>query len=213
MRPVFRGIFHLLSRVVIIGRENIPREGAYVIAINHISLYEAPFMLAFWPIAPEAAGAVDIWSRPGQSLLAKYYGGIQVHRGQVDHELMERMLAVLSAGRPLLMSPEGGRSHTPGMRRALPGVAYLIDQAGGVPILPVGVVGSTDDFLERALRGKRPRLEMRIGRPFTLPPVAGRGNERRASRQRNADLIMQHIAELLPNDYRGIYAEESLPVF
>ncbi len=213
MRPVFRGIFHLLSRVTINGRENIPDEGAYVIAINHVSLYEAPFILAFWPIAPEAAGAVDIWSRPGQSLLAKYYGGIPVHRGQVDHELMEQMLNVLNAGHPLLISPEGGRSHTPGMRRALPGVAYLIDQAGCVPVVPVGVVGTTDDFLKRALRAERPRLEMQIGRPFSLPSVTGKGNERREARQRNADLIMQRIAELLPADYRGVYAEEVFPVF
>jgi 1-acyl-sn-glycerol-3-phosphate acyltransferase len=211
MRPVFRCIFHLLSHVTILGDENIPGEGAYVIAINHISLYEAPLMLAFWPVAPEAAGAVDIWSRPVQAWLAKSYGGIQVHRGEVDHELVERLLAVLRAGRPLLMAPEGGRSHFPGMRRAQPGLAYLIDRAG-VPVVPVGVIGTTDDFLKRALKGERPRLEMRIGRPFCLPPVTGKGDERRTARQQNADLIMEHIANLLPAEYRGIYAKEVFPV-
>jgi 1-acyl-sn-glycerol-3-phosphate acyltransferase len=204
LRPIFRGIFHLLSNVRISGRENVPRSGAYLIAINHVSLFEAPFILAFWPTAPEAVGAVDIWSRPGQSLLARLYGGIPVHRGQYDRSLLEKMLKVLKSGRPLLIAPEGGRSHTPGMRRALPGAAYVITLAQA-PVVPVGIMGSTDDFLERGLRGKRPKIEMNIGKPFQLPPVQDKGEARRAARQRNADLIMFRIASLLTPDYRGVY--------
>lgn len=210
MRPLFRGVFHFLSRVTITGRENVPRTGPYLIAINHVSLYEAPFMLAFWPTAPEAVGAVDIWSRRGQSTLARLYGGIPVHRGQIDRRLVETMLAALRSGRPLLIAPEGGRSHTPGLRRALPGVAYVIDQAG-VPVVPVGLVGTTDDFLTSALRGNRPQLEMRIGKPVCLPPVVGKGEERRFQRQQNSDLIMRHIAALLPSEYQGVYGEDAVP--
>jgi hypothetical protein len=73
-------------------------------------------------------------------------------------------------------------------------------------VIPVGILGTTDDFLKRALRGKRPTLEMRIGAPFTLPPLEGRGEQRRLARQRNADAIMQHIAALLPPEYHGVYA-------
>lgn len=205
LRPVFRGVFHLLSRVTITGRENVPAHGPYMIAINHISLFEPPFMLAFWPVAPEAAGAVDLWNRPGQSLLARIYGGIQVHRGEYDRKLIDTMLSVLEAGYPLLLAPEGGRSHTPGMRRAYPGVAYLVERAG-VEVVPVGLVGTTDDFLRRALRGQRPNIEMRIGKPLRLPMMNSLGLPRQEARQRNADLIMEHIAALLPEDYRGVYA-------
>jgi len=84
LRPIFRGIFHIISHVKISGRENVPSKGAYLIAINHVSLFEPPFVLAFWPIAPEAAGAADIWERRGQSLLARSYGGIPVRRGEYD---------------------------------------------------------------------------------------------------------------------------------
>jgi hypothetical protein len=54
------------------------------------------------------------------------------------------------------------------MRPALPGVAYVVDRSKA-PVLPVGIVGSTDDFLHKALRLKRPVLEMRIGETITLP--------------------------------------------
>lgn len=205
-RAFFRGLYHLLGRVEISGIENIPKEGAYLIAVNHVSLYDAPLVLAFWPEAPEAAGAADLWSRPGISVLARWYGGIPVHRGRFDRKLIDRVDVVLQSGRPLLIAPEGGRSHATGMRRAKPGVAYLAEKAE-VPIIPVGVIGATDDFLALALRGKRPIIKMNVGSPFYLPPIKGKGEERRISRQRNADMIMEQIADLLPVEYRGVYAD------
>jgi 1-acyl-sn-glycerol-3-phosphate acyltransferase len=206
MRPIFRLLFHILSQVRIIGIENVPDNGAYLLAINHVSLYEPPFILAFWPTPLEAAGAVEIWERPGQNILIRLYGGIPVHRGDYDRNLIETMLAVLKSGRPLLIAPEGGRSHQLGMRRAHPGAAYVIDQAN-VPVVPVGIVGATDDFLDKALHGRRPLIEMHIGQPVNLPAIRGKGEQRRLARQRNVDLIMRRIAVLLPPEYRGVYTK------
>lgn len=205
MRPLFRGLFHILSRVHISGLENVPAKGPYLVAINHVSLFEPPFILAFWPVALEAAGAIEIWERPGQNILVRLYGGIPVHRGEYDRQLVEDMLAVLKSGHSLLIAPEGGRTHTIGMRRANPGAAYIVDQAC-TPVVPVGILGTTDDFLKRALHWERPAIEMRIGPPFTLPPLEGRGEARRLARQRNADQIMLRIAALLPSEYHGVYA-------
>jgi hypothetical protein len=56
-----------------------------------------------------------------------------------------------------------------------------------------------------ALRGKRPRLSIHIGKPFNLPPITGQGEQRRAARQANADLVMRHIAAVLPKEYWGSY--------
>jgi 1-acyl-sn-glycerol-3-phosphate acyltransferase len=203
-RPIFRLVFHLLSDVRIVGRENVPKSGPYLITINHISLFEPPFLLAFWPVAPEGAGAVDIWDRPGQGTLVRFYHGIQVHRGEFDRQSLESMIAVLQSGKPLLLAPEGGRAHNLGMRRALPGVAYIVDKTH-VPVVPVGIIGATDDFLDRGLHLQKPAIEMRIGQPFSLPPVEGKGAVRRESLQTNADQIMQAIATLMPPEYHGVY--------
>jgi 1-acyl-sn-glycerol-3-phosphate acyltransferase len=206
IRMVLRLIFHILSPVSIVGRKNVLRGKPYIVAMNHVSLFEAPFIGAFWPEQLEVMGAVDIWSRPGQNILARLWGGIPVHRGDFDRALFTKVLAALGAGYPLLIAPEGGRSHKPGMQAAKPGIAYLVEQTG-MPVIPVGIIGTTDDFWKKASKGKRPSLEMRIGEPFHLPPVEGRGEARRASRQRNADQVMKHIAGLLPEEYRGVYTE------
>lgn len=208
LRGVFRGIFRLFTSIKVQGQENIPLRQAYLVAFNHVSIFDPAFVLAFWPETLEVIGAVEVWKRPGQDWLARLYGGIPVRRGEYDRQALEMALAALRAARPLLIAPEGGRSHQPGLRRAKPGIAYLVDEAG-VPVVPVGVVGTTDDFLQKAMRGQRPPLEMRIGRPVLLPPLHGRGEERRLARQKNADLIMKHIAALLPLEYVGVYQEEN----
>jgi hypothetical protein len=76
----------------------------------------------------------------------------------------------------------------------------------------VGLVGTTDDFWQRARRGEKPNLEMRIGKPINLPPIedASRGTTRHEARQRNADLVMSYVAGLLPEEYRGEYAKSAI---
>lgn len=209
LRGVFRLLFHSLARVKVTGKENVPRGKPYLAAINHVSLFEAPFMAAFWPEYLEALGASDVWERPGQNVLARLWGGIPVHRGEYDRAAVEGVLSVLRNGHPLLIAPEGGRSHAPGMRAAKPGIAFLVEQAG-VLVVPVGIVGSTDDFLAKALKGKRPPLEMHIGKPIQLPLIEGSGAAKRLARQENADLVMRHVAGLLPEEYRGVYAGNAI---
>ena len=205
IRVVLRTLFHILAPVRITGKNNVPLRKPYIAAINHVSLFEAPFVGAFWPEQLEVIGASDIWDRPGQNILARLWGGIPVHRGEYDRAAMEGVLSALRSGYGLLIAPEGGRSHAPGLRLAKPGIAYIAEQTG-LPVVPVGIVGTTDDFWQKASKGKRPQLEMHIGKPFQLPLMEGKGAERRESRQRNADLVMCHIAGLLPEEYRGVYA-------
>lgn len=210
LRAVFRGLFHILAPVKISGREHVPAGRPYVTAINHVSLFDPPFAAAFWPVALEIIGASDVFDRPGQGSLVRLYGVKPVHRGQYDRALLDWAIGMLKSGHPLLIAPEGGRSHVPAMRRARPGVGFIAD-AAGVPVLPVGLVGTTDDFWQRARRGERPPLEIRIGRPIDLPPIAEKGAARHAARQRNADLVMRHVAGLLPEEYRGVYAGSAIP--
>ncbi len=209
IKPLFCGIFHLLANIKITGHENIPFRQPYLAVINHVSTFDPPFFLALWPEMIEAMGASDIWKRPGQAQLVRLYHAIPVHRGEYDRVVFDRILSILASGRPLLLAPEGGRSHQEGMQRARPGVAYIVERAQ-VPVIPVGIVGTTDNFIKKAMRGERRLLEMRIGKPLVLPSLEGKGNERRESRQRNADLVMQHIAGLLPRSYRGVYTETAV---
>jgi 1-acyl-sn-glycerol-3-phosphate acyltransferase len=208
LRHTVRILFGILGNVRVSGLENIPLGTAYVAAVNHISIYDPPFLLSFWPETLAAIGAVDVFDKPIQGELLSIYGTTPVHRGLVDRSLIDNMLDTLRSGQPLMIAPEGGRSHHPAMRRAKPGIAHVVD-AAEVPVVPVGIMGTTDDFLQRSLHLRRPQLEMRVGKPIRLPPLEGRGAARREARQRNADMVMQQIARLLPPEYSGVYADSA----
>ncbi len=209
LRPGISTLFRILGRVKIVGKENVPLGKPYVIAINHISIFDPPLAVSFWPEEPEVIGAADVFKKKGQGILLTMYGVIPVHRGDYDRALLEKIIAILKSGRPLVIAPEGGRSHEPAMRRAMPGVGYIIEHAQ-VPVVPVGLVGTTEDFWQRATHGEKPPLEIRIGKPIVFPPITQKGAERREARQKNADLVMRHIAGLLPEEYHGVYAGQAI---
>ena len=209
LKVIFRGIFRMLGRVTITGKEHIPYGKRYVVAMNHVSIFDPPLIAAFWPEQLEIIGAADVFEKPGQGQILRAYGVMPVHRGEYDRALFTRIISVINAGYPLLIAPEGGRSHVTAMRRAMPGIAYIIEQTR-VPVVPVGLVGTTEDFWQRARRGQRPALEIRIGKPITLPEIIARGAEKHEARQQNADLVMRHLAGLLPEEYRGVYAESAI---
>jgi 1-acyl-sn-glycerol-3-phosphate acyltransferase len=208
-RSVFRGTFLLLARIKILGRENIPHGKPYVVAMNHVSIFDPPFLAAFWPEQLEIIGAIDVFSKPGQGQLLKLYGVIPVHRGDYDRTLLTKIISIIKSGHPLLIAPEGRRSHDTAMQRAKPGIAYVVEQTGAL-VLPVALIGTTEDFWQRARRGQKPSLEMRIGKPITLPHITAKGAEKHVARQRNADLVMSYLAGLLPEEYRGVYAESAI---
>ena len=209
LKTLFRGIFRVLARVRINGNENIPYSEPYVVAINHVSIFDPPFIAAFWPEYLEIIGAIDVFGKPGQGQLLRLYGVIPVHRGDYDRSLFTKLISILKSGYPLLIAPEGARSHDTAMRRAKPGIAYIVEKTG-VPVLPVGIVGTTEDFWHRARRGERPLLEMRIGKPIRLPPITMKGSGKHEARQQNADLVMSYLAGLLPEEYRGVYAGSAI---
>ncbi len=210
LRPVFRAVFRAAYRVRLQGLEHIPPRGPYVVVYNHVSAVDPPFILAFWPTHRiETVAAVEVFRRgKGQNVITWLYGALPIDRGKPNRAQLDRLVTVLRSGWPLLLAPEGTRSHTPGMRQGWTGLAYVLDQVDAVPVVPVGVVGSTDAALQAARRGQRPRLEMRVGKPFTLPRLHTWPGPRKRARRLNTDLMMYRLAALLPPEYRGVYAAE-----
>ena len=209
LRFGIRSIFRIFGRVKVLGLSNVPLGTPYVIAMNHVSIFDPPVTVCFWPEVPEVIGAADVFKKKGEGPILSLYGAIPVHRGEYDRTLLEKIVAVLKTGRPLVIAPEGERSHVVAMQRAMPGLGYIIEHAQ-VPVIPVGILGTTGDFWQKAKRGKKPAIELRIGKPINFPPILEKGAERREARQRNADLVMRYIAGLLPPEYHGVYAGQAI---
>lgn len=193
-----------LCTIEVVGRENVPSYGPYFIAFNHLDTLDAPLMVVFWPYPPEGITAAENFSNPFIGTLMRMYGAIPLKRTQYDRDALEKGLDVIRSGSPLVVAPEGTRRRHPGMQQAKPGIAFLALKAKA-PIVPVGLTG-TEDWIPSWKKFRRPHITMTIGKPFCLPdePIA---RENRASKlDEYTTLIMKHIAEVLPVEYRGVYA-------
>ena len=127
------------------------------------------------------------------------YGAFPVRRGQLDRQAVRSALKTLQNGWVLGMFPEGKRSVDTQLQPAQAG-ASLIASRSRVPILPVGISG-TEHIQGVMFILRRPRVIVTIGHPFSLPPVESKSTRSRLAHY--SDIIMEHIAELLPQSYRG----------
>ena len=197
-------LFRLLTRVSVSGLGNLPAEGGYISASNHLGLIEVPLVFCLLSHT-NVTGLVakKHQKNPFFRWLVNAVGGIWLNREEADTRAVRNATEHLKRGGVLGISPEGTRSPTGGLIPAKTGGAYLADRAG-VPIVPIGVTG-TWRAIPKVLLLQRPRITVCFGQPFSLPPVSR--ENRSAALQKNTDEIMARIAALLPPEYRGVYAE------
>jgi 1-acyl-sn-glycerol-3-phosphate acyltransferase len=202
-RAVIRFLFWLLADTNICGCEHIPSQGACILAINHLGIIDAPLVFTLFD-RNDATGLVGLAHKKNPILrwLVYQMDGIWVDRENPDLHALKEARRYLKRGWLLGVAPEGTRSDTQALIEAKPGVAYLADKVQAV-IVPVGISG-TQGGLRRMFTFKKPKFCVKIGEPFTLPPL-NRKNVH-ATLQQNTDEIMCRIAVLLPHQYRGVYA-------
>ncbi len=131
-------------------------------------------------------------------------GAFPVHRGQLDRKALRQAERVLAEGLALIIFPEATRSKNAQLQSAFSGSA-LIALRSGAPILPVGIIGS-ERIKGVAWLLRRPRITVNIGPPFHLPLVNGKSTKAELAEITN--FMMGRIAELLPLEYRGSYADK-----
>ncbi len=213
MRNFFLNVLRLIIKFIVyvfagsykvVGRENVPATGPYLLVTNHMSAADVPVLLISFPGLSPRFFAGEKWETHWFfGPLMKLGGAIYIKRGEVDRKALREALAAIEQGDVFGLAPEGTRSRTKKMIRGRDGAAYLASKAN-IPILPVGLV-NTDVVFGNMFRLRRTRLECRIGQPFTLPDLGHRPKSHELSAYTH--LIMVHIAALLPERYHGYYAD------
>jgi 1-acyl-sn-glycerol-3-phosphate acyltransferase len=202
IRAIVNILFNLAAHREYIGLENIPAEPPYILVANHMAIFDAPLILTICPHIARAFAAAKHKRNPIYAPLLAIMGSIWVRRGEADRQALRKALDVLKRGEVLGMSPEGTRSRgTYALQKGRTGVAYLAARAN-VPIVPVGLTG-TEKIKDNLPRLRCTQLRVVVGKPFRLPES---GRVRGHQLDEYTDLIMRRIAELLPEEYRGLYA-------
>lgn len=188
------------------GLENVPRKGPFILVSNHLNNADPPLITAYMPRRIIWMAKKELFDTPVIGIFYHLYGLIPVKRDEADLKAVRRSQQALNRGQVLGMFPEGTRSKDRRLHEAEPGTALLALRAK-VPILPMGIWGTETIRVPRDIIG-RSRIEMKIGKPFTLEETKRITKTEIAAGSRE---IMRHIAELLPPSYRGAYADDVEP--
>ena len=192
----------LFTRFKIKGKQNMPKTGGVLICANHLGTIDPP-------VVGVSLGRITIFMAKEELFRSRFsgyfisrFGAFPVHRGQLDRQALRQAERVLSENKALVMFPEGTRSSGQ-LQSGFMGAALIAERAG-VPVVPIGLIG-TERIKGWKWMLRRPRIIVNIGLPFRLSLDSNKA--RRAGLEENTNVIMEHIAGLLPEEYRGLYRE------
>lgn len=200
-RQVLLVALRVLVRLEIQGMENLPVNGGFILAANHLHALDPAIGLLLVP--RRVVGIVkEKWNRPPFRWLLRgmsdvvFVGGS--HRRPLDEAVSE-----LQGGAVVAILPEGTRSRTATMGAGQRGVGMLAVRAQ-VPVVPAGAFGqeAAGTFWRR---GRRVPVHVSIGTAMA-PPRRGAG---KLELERYTDEVMLAIAGLVPEPYRGVYGRRA----
>jgi len=203
MEPVY-GFFHSLVmlgyemffRGEVVGRENLPCEGAFLVAGNHVSFLDPPLIGVHVSRQLCFFARKTLWKPGFASWWLDAVGTIPVDRdGGQDVSALKRVLRSLKENKGLILFPEGTRSPDGRMRAPKSGVGFIACRAQ-VPVVPARIFGSFEAFGKGV---KFPRLGTPVSVVFGPPLTPADYDEPAADRDRYqiaSERIMAAIARL-----------------
>ena len=184
--------------------DKIPQNGPLIAYANHIGSLEVPLVFAHLQPRPITSMAkAESWRDPILRWLFNLWELIPLKRGEADISAMRQSIKMIKEGYIFGMTPEGTRSGDGKLLRAHPGVVPIALRSKS-PLQPIAHWG-VEDFSENIKKLRRTDFHIRVGKPFYLD---ARGEHVTSKvRQKMVDEMMYQLAKLLPEHYRGYYAD------
>lgn len=212
-RIVVGPFLHTIWRPKVTGAGHVPASGGAILAANHLSVVDSIFLPLMMnrPVTYSAKSEYFTASGPAARLWAYYLKAtnqLQMDRDgpRAAQDTLEAALALLQAGNLFGIYPEGTRSPDGRLYRGRPGVGWLALKSG-LPVIPVGMVGTRRVLPPGSVVPRPGRIEIRIGAPLSFPPEVLAGPPGKA-RQQIAERVMTAIRELTGQEYVHMYASD-----
>ena len=197
-RGISRPFVKLLWNPRVSGLENVPREGGFVIASNHLANIDSFMLPVVLPRQIRFVAKDTLWTQKGIRGRILHWFFEAVEAVPVDREAMSSGKGALQAGLSILRDgdgfaiyPEGTRSRDGLLHPGKQGAAWLAVESG-CPVIPVGLKGTQHMFSR--LLPHRGAITVRIGAPIQLEdidPTASKGVRRRLLNARIMDEIQK----------------------
>ncbi|MCW2770367.1 MAG: 1-acyl-sn-glycerol-3-phosphate acyltransferase [Aeromicrobium sp.] len=196
------------------GTENVPKDGAVILASNHLSYSDWLFMPLVIPRRVTFVAKAEYFEGSGiKGWLQKTFfsgaGQVPIDRssGSAAAGAIKTQLRLLADGEVCGIYPEGTRSHDGKLYRGRTGVARLALEAK-VPVIPLAVIGTNVVAPPGKIFGRFVRPGVRFGKPLDFSRYEGMQDDRYILRA-ITDEIMYEIMRLSDQEYVDLYAQDA----
>ena len=206
LRLILSLLAYVLLRPQVTGRNNIPRNGAVILASNHLSFIDSILIPIVAPRHVTFLAKAEYFTGRGlKGRLSRWFfttiGMIPVQRDdpRAGQRSLEDALEVLQRGGAFGIYPEGTRSRDGKLHAGRTGVAWLA-LAGHAPVVPVAVRG-TDKVQPIGKRIPRlHRVEVHFGKPIDPQRQITAGTKPAQARRELTDEVMASIHRMSGQD-------------
>ena len=183
-RLVMKSIF---SPVKVTGLEKIDTSKPHIYAVNHASALDIPVLYVNLPFQFRIAFKKELLSYPVVGWHLKRSGQVCIDQQSPSHSISSIRAALkgLKAGLPLVIFPEGGRTHDGEIKPFLAGAFFMAIKAQ-VDVVPVALVGTYELLPMNTYHIKCRPLEMRVGEPISTTGMTMRDLETLSARVQKA---------------------------
>lgn len=164
LSPVAVGLY----RTRAIATENVPAEGAVLIAPNHFSQMDHFFVGVYLRRKMRFMAKSQLFGPPILTPIFSHGGVFPVRRGYKDEAAFKTAYAIFDRGGSVLVYAEGGRSRTGGLGEPKPGIGK-IGLESGVPVVPVAIYATRSNRPWK--RFTFPKVTVQFGEPITFTPI------------------------------------------
>lgn len=191
---LFLIFFKFYLGFTVIGRENVPKRGAFIFASNHSSYFDPPLLGTSVYRSLNYMAQEDLFKVPFLGWALRRVHSFPVARDESDFAAIRQSLKLLDAGKPLVIFPEGGRSQDGSLKTGKPGIGFIAAKSG-VAVVPAYISGSFKALPKGMKTLRRHPVSVYIGKPvyFGKNEFGAKG---RGAYQAISDKIMERIAEL-----------------
>jgi 1-acyl-sn-glycerol-3-phosphate acyltransferase len=177
----------ILSPVKVTGLENIDPSKPHVYAVNHASALDIPLLYVHLPFQFRIAFKKELLSYPIVGWHLKRSGQVCIDQQNPSRSISSIRTALkgLQSGLPLVIFPEGGRTHDGHIKPFLSGAFFLAIKAQ-VDVVPIALVGTYETLPMDTYHIKPRPLEMRVGDPISTAGMTLRDLETLSARIQKA---------------------------
>nr|WP_211359039.1 lysophospholipid acyltransferase family protein [Nesterenkonia populi] len=189
----------MLCRPTVTGMENVPTEGGFIVASNHLSFLDSVLIQGIFPRPVSFFAKAEYFTQPGlrgrgMKLFFESFGSVPVDRDKQSGavEALYGLGDIVGSGSGVGIYPEGTRSRDGRLYRGKNGVGWLA-LATGAPVIPLGLRGTEQLQAPDSNRVRVRSFEVHAGAPLQFDKM--QKQPLKARREATAQ-IMDAIAEL-----------------